>query len=106
LRSGEANPSTVPFLDKRNGDDRPFQGDRRNRFIQIQRIFAWNVWLAVHIYYLTGFEHRLIVVLQWAWSYLTTVVEHGSSSVSNGGIDKGVFCLMQGTPDSGTDSIP
>jgi NADH dehydrogenase len=32
---------------------------------------AWLVWLAVHIYYLTGFEHRLIVVLQWAWSYLT-----------------------------------
>ena len=22
-------------------------------------------------YYLTGFQHRLVVVLQWAWSYLT-----------------------------------
>ena len=32
---------------------------------------AWLAWLAVHIYYLTGFEHRLLVVLQWAWSYLT-----------------------------------
>jgi NADH:ubiquinone reductase (H+-translocating) len=32
---------------------------------------AWIAWLAVHIYYLTGFEHRLMVVLQWAWSYLT-----------------------------------
>jgi len=32
---------------------------------------AWIAWLAVHIYYLTGFEHRLLVVLQWAWSYLT-----------------------------------
>jgi len=32
---------------------------------------AWVTWLAVHIYYLTGFEHRLLVVLQWAWSYLT-----------------------------------
>lgn len=32
---------------------------------------AWVVWLAVHIYYLTGFEHRLLVVLQWAWAYLT-----------------------------------
>jgi NADH dehydrogenase len=32
---------------------------------------AWLTWLAVHIYYLTGFQHRLLVVLQWAWSYLT-----------------------------------
>jgi NADH dehydrogenase len=32
---------------------------------------AWIVWLVVHIYYLTGFHNRLLVVLQWAWSYLT-----------------------------------
>jgi NADH:quinone reductase (non-electrogenic) len=32
---------------------------------------AWLVWLAVHIYYLTGFRNRMFVVLQWAWSYLT-----------------------------------
>lgn len=33
--------------------------------------FAWLMWLAVHIYYLTGFKNRLLVVVQWAWSYLT-----------------------------------
>jgi len=32
---------------------------------------AWLLWLVVHIYYLTGFKNRLLVVLQWAWSYLT-----------------------------------
>jgi NADH:ubiquinone reductase (H+-translocating) len=32
---------------------------------------AWLLWLVVHIYYLTGFKIRLLVVLQWAWSYLT-----------------------------------
>jgi NADH dehydrogenase len=32
---------------------------------------AWVAWLIVHIYYLTGFENRFLVVLQWAWSYLT-----------------------------------
>jgi NADH dehydrogenase len=32
---------------------------------------AWFIWLTVHIYYLTGFKNRLVVVLQWAWSYLT-----------------------------------
>ena len=32
---------------------------------------AWLIWLVVHIYYLTGFKNRLLVVLQWAWSYLS-----------------------------------
>jgi NADH dehydrogenase len=32
---------------------------------------AWVTWLVVHIYYLTGFKNRLLVVLQWAWSYIT-----------------------------------
>jgi NADH:ubiquinone reductase (H+-translocating) len=32
---------------------------------------AWLLWLVVHIYYLTGFQNRLLVVLQWAWSYAT-----------------------------------
>jgi NADH:ubiquinone reductase (H+-translocating) len=32
---------------------------------------AWLIWLAVHIYFLTGFKNRLIVITQWAWSYLT-----------------------------------
>jgi NADH dehydrogenase len=32
---------------------------------------AWIVWLIIHIYYLTGFKNRLLVVAQWAWSYLT-----------------------------------
>jgi NADH dehydrogenase len=33
--------------------------------------WAWVMWLFVHIYYLTGFRTRLLVVLQWAWSYMT-----------------------------------
>jgi NADH dehydrogenase len=32
---------------------------------------AWLAWLVVHIYFLTSFRHRLFVLLQWAWSYLT-----------------------------------
>jgi NADH dehydrogenase len=39
--------------------------------LQLNGWFAWVTWLAVHIYYLTGFKNRLLVVLQWAWSYLT-----------------------------------
>ena len=32
---------------------------------------AWVLWLVIHIYYLTGFENRLLVVVKWAWSYVT-----------------------------------
>ncbi len=32
---------------------------------------AWFMWLIVHIYYLTGFRNRLLVVLQWAWSWFS-----------------------------------
>ena len=32
---------------------------------------AWLAWLFVHILYLTGFQNRLFVVIQWGWSYLS-----------------------------------
>ncbi|HLY75300.1 MAG TPA: NAD(P)/FAD-dependent oxidoreductase, partial [Planctomycetota bacterium] len=32
---------------------------------------AWWAWLIVHIFYLIGFRNRVLVLLQWAWAYLT-----------------------------------
>lgn len=32
---------------------------------------AWVAWLFVHIMQLTGFRNRLIVLVQWAWAYVT-----------------------------------
>lgn len=32
---------------------------------------AWLTWLAVHIYYLTGFRNRLMVLGNWIYSYFT-----------------------------------
>jgi NADH:ubiquinone reductase (H+-translocating) len=34
-------------------------------------VFAWALWLLVHIYFLSGFRNRLFVLIQWSWSYLT-----------------------------------
>ncbi|HKO93407.1 MAG TPA: NAD(P)/FAD-dependent oxidoreductase, partial [Polyangiaceae bacterium] len=34
-------------------------------------VFAWLLWLLVHIYFLSGFRNRLFVLIQWSWSYLT-----------------------------------
>jgi NADH:ubiquinone reductase (H+-translocating) len=32
---------------------------------------AWLLWLFVHILFLIGFRNRLVVMIQWAWLYLT-----------------------------------
>ena len=32
---------------------------------------AWVTWLLIHIYYLAGFKNRLLVVIQWGWSYFS-----------------------------------
>jgi NADH:ubiquinone reductase (H+-translocating) len=32
---------------------------------------AWLTWIFVHIAYLIGFRNRVLVLLQWAWSYFT-----------------------------------
>ncbi len=39
--------------------------------IEMAGLLAWLAWLFIHIYYLIGFKNRLVVFLQWAWSYLT-----------------------------------
>ena len=33
--------------------------------------FAWLAWIFVHIFFLIGFRNRVMVLLEWAWSYLT-----------------------------------
>jgi NADH dehydrogenase len=32
---------------------------------------AWLLWVFVHIFFLIGFRNRVIVMFEWAWSYLT-----------------------------------
>ena len=32
---------------------------------------AWLIWIFVHVFFLIGFRNRVLVMLQWAWSYLT-----------------------------------
>ena len=34
-------------------------------------LLAWLTWTFVHIFYLIGFRNRVLVMIQWAWSYIT-----------------------------------
>ena len=64
---------------------RPFRYDDRGSLATIGRqagvadlgrvhlsgLVAWLAWLFVHVYYLIGFDNRMLVVFKWAWSYVT-----------------------------------
>jgi len=39
--------------------------------IHISGYIAWLSWLFIHIMFLIGFRNRLLVFIQWAWSYMT-----------------------------------
>lgn len=41
------------------------------RFGRMSGFLAWGMWLGVHIVYLIGFANRLVVIIRWAWSFLT-----------------------------------
>jgi len=37
----------------------------------ISGYLAWLAWLFIHILFLIGFRNRILVMIQWAWSYFT-----------------------------------
>jgi NADH dehydrogenase len=44
--------------------------------------FAWLIWLVVHIWYLIGFQNRLVVILRWSLSFLTRGRSLGSRIIA------------------------
>jgi NADH dehydrogenase len=39
--------------------------------MHLSGLLAWLAWLFVHIVYLIGYRNRLVVMINWAWSYFT-----------------------------------
>ena len=39
--------------------------------VHISGFLAWLAWLFIHIFFLIGFRNRILVMIQWAWSYFT-----------------------------------
>jgi NADH dehydrogenase len=52
------------------------------RGIRLSGFLAWVIWLVVHLYYLVGFQNRLVVVTRWAFSFVTR--RRGSRVISAG----------------------
>jgi len=39
--------------------------------VKLSGFAAWMLWLVVHILYLVGFRNRVVVLINWAWAYVT-----------------------------------
>lgn len=39
--------------------------------IKLTGLMAWLLWVFVHIYYLIEFRAKFVVMLEWAWNYVT-----------------------------------
>jgi NADH dehydrogenase len=39
--------------------------------LRLSGFFAWVTWLVVHLFYLVGFQNRVLVLIRWAISFVT-----------------------------------
>jgi len=39
--------------------------------VKLSGLIAWITWLVVHLFYLVGFQNRLLVLIRWTTSFLT-----------------------------------
>jgi NADH dehydrogenase len=49
---------------------------RKRAVVQFRRLrlsgyLAWWLWSVAHIYFLVGFRNRLVVAMNWAWTYVS-----------------------------------
>ena len=39
--------------------------------VRLSGFLAWATWLVVHLWYLIGFQNRLLVLIRWSFSFAT-----------------------------------
>jgi NADH:ubiquinone reductase (H+-translocating) len=73
LRAIEGQPLR-PFIYRNKGDMATIgraSAVAELPWIQLKGLIGWLAWLFVHIFNLIGFRNRLVVMVQWAWSYFS-----------------------------------
>ena len=75
--------------------------------IHISGFVAWLSWLFIHIFFLIGFRNRVLVFIQWAWSYFT--YERGARLIT-GSTDlpgwSGITPMSPPVPKPAEDKVP
>jgi NADH dehydrogenase len=67
--------------------------------LHISGFIAWLAWLFIHILFLIGFQNRMLVFIQWAWSYFT--YERGARLITGSTSLPGWGGTHSGNPDAG-----
>ena len=39
--------------------------------LKLSGLIAWLTWLLVHLWYLVGFQNRILVFIRWSFSFFT-----------------------------------
>jgi len=58
---------------------------------RMKGVIAWLTWMVVHLFYLAGFRNKLVVFINWFWSYMT--------------YDKGTRLIMRKVVDKTTEEL-
>jgi len=65
------------------------------RMVRFSGFVAWFMWLAIHIFWLIGLQNRILVMMRWAWSFMsrgrgsrliTGLPGHSSDREGHGGL--------------------
>jgi len=70
--------------------------------IRLSGFIAWLAWLALHIVYLIDFRNRVVVLIDWAWSYFT--YQRGSRLITGRRLDAGPVASDTGSVDKTSDT--
>jgi NADH dehydrogenase len=62
---------------------------------------AWLAWLFIHILFLIGFRNRILVMIQWVWSYFT--YDRGARLITD---EVGRLREERKSPDSNPPKVP
>ena len=72
--TGHAKPAIEPFQYSDRGSMATIGRARAIAYVKGRKfagLFAWFLWLFVHLLLLVQFQNRLLVFFQWVWNYLT-----------------------------------
>lgn len=72
--------------------------------VRLGGFVAWLAWLSVHIFYLIDFRNRLLVLIDWAWSYFT--YQRGSRLITGHRLDAGTPCAPASGEQARRDKAP
>lgn len=64
------------------------------RGLRLSGLPAWIVWLLVHLWYLIGFENRVVVLIRWGFSFIShgrsaRIISDGASNRAGGQVQVG-----------------